>query len=224
MANGYNQYIGMRYVPIIDGTWSETKNYEPLVVVLYNGNSYISKTYVPAGTLPTNETYWMLAANYNAQVEQYRQEVRQYQGIVDAFSDDIDAAEANITTLFNKTETLTHSYTIAEMGAAGFNIGSLGGDEDTTYTTESYVISDQGSNIANLRRLYPNGIIRVFVVGAMSRYGNVSTAAATVAESGSIAAGTWALTVTITGNVHNTSSSSHTISGTVRFIIEFEEL
>lgn len=91
MANGYNQYIGMRYVPIVDGEWSQSKAYEPLVVVVYNGNSYISKTYVPAGTLPTNETYWILAANYNAQVEQYRQEVRQYQQTVDTFSDSIQA-------------------------------------------------------------------------------------------------------------------------------------
>lgn len=89
MSNGYNQYVGMRYVPIIDGEWSQSKAYEPLVVVVYNGNSYISKTYVPAGTLPTNETYWILAANYNAQVEQYRQEVRQYQQTVDTFSDSI---------------------------------------------------------------------------------------------------------------------------------------
>lgn len=97
MPNGYNQYIGMRYVPIVDGTWSESKAYEPLVVVVYNGNSYISKTYVPAGTLPTNETYWILAANYNAQVEQYRQEVRQYQQTVDNFDGDITDLEADIT-------------------------------------------------------------------------------------------------------------------------------
>lgn len=98
MPNGYNQYIGMRYVPIIDGEWSQSKAYEPLIVVTYNGNSYISKTYVPAGTLPTNETYWILAANYNAQVEQYRQEVREYQQTVQSFSDSINA---NATAISN---------------------------------------------------------------------------------------------------------------------------
>ncbi len=101
MANGYNQYIGMRYVPIIDGEWSQSKAYEPLVVVTYNGNSYISKTYAPAGTLPTNETYWILAANYNAQVEQYRQEVRQYQDIVETFDDAITTAQGDIDALEN---------------------------------------------------------------------------------------------------------------------------
>lgn len=103
---GYNQYVGMRYVPIIDGEWSQSKAYEPLVVVVYNGNSYISKTYVPAGTLPTNETYWILAANYNAQVEQYRQEVRQYQQTVDEFDGDITEIDGKVTTLEGSVESM----------------------------------------------------------------------------------------------------------------------
>ena len=109
MPNGYNQYIGMRYVPIVDGDWSNSKAYEPLVVVVYNGNSYISKTYVPAGTLPTNETYWILAANYNAQVEQYRQEVRQYSDTAsdiadkyDGLVDDMSDINHNMTELLGK--------------------------------------------------------------------------------------------------------------------------
>lgn len=116
MSNGYNQYIGMRYVPIVDGAWSSSSPYEPLVVVTYNGNSYISKTYVPAGTLPTNEEYWILSANYNAQVEQYRQEVRQYQEIVEDFDTRITQAETDVDkvetsvgdleTIVNKWETV----------------------------------------------------------------------------------------------------------------------
>ena len=69
------QYIGARYVPIIDGEYNSEKVYEPLTVVTYNGSSYTSKKSVPAGTLPTNTEYWALTGNYNAQVEQYRQEV-----------------------------------------------------------------------------------------------------------------------------------------------------
>lgn len=70
------QYIGARYVPKIMGNWSATVEYEPLSIVLsLDGNSYTSKTYVPKGTALTNETYWSLTGNYNAQVEAYRQEV-----------------------------------------------------------------------------------------------------------------------------------------------------
>lgn len=69
------QYIGARYVPKFDGAWDNTKEYDPLIIVSYQGNSYTSRTFVPANIDITNETYWALTGNYNAQVEAYRQEV-----------------------------------------------------------------------------------------------------------------------------------------------------
>ena len=70
------QYIGARYVPIFVGEWDNNRTYEPLMVVTYQGASYTSRQYVPAGIEITNESYWVLSANYNAQVEAYRKEVR----------------------------------------------------------------------------------------------------------------------------------------------------
>ena len=70
------QYIGARYVPVFVGEWDNNRTYEPLMVVTYQGASYTSRQYVPAGIEITNESYWVLSANYNAQVEAYRQEVR----------------------------------------------------------------------------------------------------------------------------------------------------
>ena len=69
------QYKGMRYVPIFDGDWDNTKDYDPLTIVSYHGNSYTSRTFVPAGTAISDTEYWALTGNYNAQVEAYRQEV-----------------------------------------------------------------------------------------------------------------------------------------------------
>lgn len=74
-ATPARQYKGMRYVPIFDGDWDNTKDYDPLVVVSYQGNSYTSRTFVPHGISITNEKYWALTGNYNAQVEAYRLEV-----------------------------------------------------------------------------------------------------------------------------------------------------
>jgi hypothetical protein len=74
-----NKYIGARYVPIFGGAWDNTKAYEALVIVEYEGNSYTSKTYVPVGVAISNTTYWALTGNYNAQVEAYRQEVARLQ-------------------------------------------------------------------------------------------------------------------------------------------------
>lgn len=79
---GYNTYIGARYVPVFssvnNGQWTNTVEYEPLTIVMYNGNSYTSKTYVPIGIDISNTTYWALTGNYNAQIEAYREEVQQY--------------------------------------------------------------------------------------------------------------------------------------------------
>lgn len=55
--------------------WDNTKTYEPLTIVYYQGNSYTSRQSVPAGVDITDTTYWALTGNYNAQVEQYRKEV-----------------------------------------------------------------------------------------------------------------------------------------------------
>jgi hypothetical protein len=77
--SAFNTYTGARYVPLILGEYDANRvtGYEPLSVVLYEGNSYTSKTFVPKGVAPTNELMWACTGNYNAQIEQYRGEVTQ---------------------------------------------------------------------------------------------------------------------------------------------------
>lgn len=157
MANGYNQYIGMRYVPIIDGEWSQSKAYEPLVVVIYNGNSYISKTYVPAGTLPTNETYWILAANYNAQVEQYRTEVREYQETVQGFSDSIDA---NTTAIGNIND--------VEIPADRARLTKL--EQERTRIVDSYIAEDYTATVAGATLTQVKGVTLSRGIWVLSSY------------------------------------------------------
>ena len=71
------QYIGARYVPLFANPleWSADRTYEPLTIVLHEGNSYTSRQYIPVGIQIDNEDFWALTGNYNAQVEQYRQDV-----------------------------------------------------------------------------------------------------------------------------------------------------
>ena len=91
------EYIGARYVPKFydDGQggaeWSSEVQYEPLTVVLYEGNSYTSRQYVPVGIQITDTRYWLETGNWNSQVEAYRQEVF-------TFSDRIDAATQAVET------------------------------------------------------------------------------------------------------------------------------
>lgn len=104
-----NTYVGMRYVPLFDGEWNNAKDYEPLTVVSIEGNSYTSKTFVPAGVSPVgNPDYWAETGNYNAQIEAYRQEVLKYNDRIQANADAIAALdakeEADITLLKKEKE------------------------------------------------------------------------------------------------------------------------
>ena len=91
--SGQNVYVGHRYVPKILGEWDNTNIYEPLSIVQYQGASYTSRQYVPVGVEITNEEYWAVTGNYNAQVEQYRQEVQKFDGrIYDTEMDILDHA------------------------------------------------------------------------------------------------------------------------------------
>lgn len=80
------QYIGARYVPLFSEPleWDIKKEYEPLTIVYHAGNSYTSRQAVPADIDITNEEYWALTGNYNAQIEQYRKEVAQYDARITA--------------------------------------------------------------------------------------------------------------------------------------------
>ena len=95
-APGVRQYVGARYVPVFADPleWSDTIGYEPLTVVLHEGNSYTSRQSVPVGIDIGNATYWAETGNYNAQIEAYRQEVLAYDGRITANANAI-AANAN---------------------------------------------------------------------------------------------------------------------------------
>lgn len=91
-AKGVRQYVGARYVPVFANPleWSDTREYEPLTIVTYQGNSYTSMQYVPTNISIADTAYWALTGNFNAQVEAYRAEVR-------AFDDRIKANAAAIS-------------------------------------------------------------------------------------------------------------------------------
>lgn len=92
-APGVRQYVGARYVPVFADPleWSDTIGYEPLTVVLHEGNSYTSRQSVPVGIDIGNATYWAETGNYNAQIEAYRQEVLAYDGRITANANAIAA-------------------------------------------------------------------------------------------------------------------------------------
>lgn len=89
-VNPNNIYVGMRYVPIYDGEWSQRKDYESLVIVTYNNDTYISNSPVPANTEITNTTYWSKMYGGNQQLEDVHTLVEGFQTQLDNMNDKLD--------------------------------------------------------------------------------------------------------------------------------------
>ena len=125
------EYIGARYVPIFgrkDETsiaWDDSKPYEPLTIVLYQGNSYTSRQYVPAGIPITNEAFWALTGNYNAQVEAYRAEVRGFNDRITGVETGLDSTNDKIGDGFTADNTVADA--VAVIGD-GFTAGDTVAD------------------------------------------------------------------------------------------------
>ena len=107
---GTRQYIGARYVPIFGRKdeesieWDNTGEYEPLTIVLYQGNSYTSRQFVPVGVEITNQEFWAITGNYNAQVEMYRRETAAAREVADDALAAAGAAQDDIDTLLPKAD------------------------------------------------------------------------------------------------------------------------
>lgn len=101
------QYIGARYVPLFakPAEWDNTRTYEPLTIVLHEGNSYTSRQYVPIGIDITNADFWALTGNYNAQVEQYRKEVvSKFEAVTKEVEQHRKEVASELETVTNKVE------------------------------------------------------------------------------------------------------------------------
>lgn len=119
------EYIGARYVPLFAEPleWDKTRTYEPLTIVLYQGNSYTSRQYVPTNIEITDERYWAITGNYNAQIEMYRRDVAALSEDVDEFENDVRELDARIDAMDLEERVPFEMITIdsAQIGTIPFN-------------------------------------------------------------------------------------------------------
>lgn len=141
------QYIGARYVPIIADPieWDSTRTYEPLTIVTYQGNSYTSRQYVPIGIDISNESYWALTGNYNAQIEQYRTEVQTFDARIASNAANIATNTSDIAD--NAADIATNTTNIA-MNAS--DIASNAADIATNTANIATNADDIATNAANI--------------------------------------------------------------------------
>ena len=101
------RYIGARYVPIMGGAWDNTREYEPLTVVQYEGDSYTSKMYVPVGAAITNSTYWVKTGNFNQQLSYLNEHMQDAEQDIDDIQGDINDLNTDMNSwLDNRTNTV----------------------------------------------------------------------------------------------------------------------
>ena len=92
---GTSMYIGARYVPIFADPveWDDGREYEPLTIVIHNGDCYTSKCYVPKGAqlppYPEGQTkYWVKTSDYNGQFADLKKTVLDLSRLVEQFQKD----------------------------------------------------------------------------------------------------------------------------------------
>ena len=139
-AKGVRQYVGARYVPVFANPleWSDMCEYEPLTIVIHNGNSYTSIQSVPTGIDIANTNYWAITGNFNAQVEAYRQEVSQW-------SEKIDNANTNAS---NAVTTANNAVTTANNALSVANTADTNADNAIEVASEALVNSNKKKYIS----------------------------------------------------------------------------
>lgn len=148
----YNTYIGARYVPLVDGQWDNTKQYEPLTIVLYQGASYTSKTYVPAGVDILNETYWALTGDYNAQIGSIQEQVNKNTSDIAGLQQDVgelpgqvQANTAAIASLREQVDGGIGRYTTRY----DVYVSQTGSDDNTGTTDSPFATADKAFELMN---------------------------------------------------------------------------
>ena len=77
-----SDYIGKRIVPKHCGEWDKAKAYEMLSIVLHteNGESYISRREVPAGTDILDGEYWAVCSRFSQQIRDMEIHLQETEG------------------------------------------------------------------------------------------------------------------------------------------------
>lgn len=166
------QYIGARYVPIFaDKAWNSDTAYEPLTIVLHNGNSYTSRQYVPAGVEIENEDYWAETGNYNAQIEAYRKEVLDFSSKIDSAVKDAADAKSQVEGASAKADSAQ-----AKADAAQAKADSAYKDAQTANasvsTEKSRAVAVENTAIKSLS-ISNNSLSATTIGGATTTIGNV---------------------------------------------------
>lgn len=146
--SGVREYIGARYVPVFanPAEWDNTRGYEPLTIVLHQGNSFTSTQYVPTGVDIDNTEYWLETGNWNAQIEAYRNEVLTLSGTVDSVTEDMGALDTKVTKELNDLDSKLNE-TISNQATVNTQLEQKNTEQDTRIESVNTNLSNKITQI-----------------------------------------------------------------------------
>lgn len=153
--SGKNVYVGHRYGPVLDDTgWDNTKEYEPLTIIQHEGDSYVSRTWIPKGIDINNKDYWYSIGVYNAQVASYRKRV-------DEVEAGFNTIKTNVTENTNEIADINTTITdfILNVNQSRVNVLDFGlvndGETDNTPLLNDLLTFVKSNNLTSL--YFPKG-------------------------------------------------------------------
>lgn len=160
-----SEWTGWRYAPMLynDGKggseWNKNINYERLIIVTHEGNSYTSRKDVPIGIDITNNEYWCCTGNYNSQVENYRQTVLSVLSSNEEFKNSLSQHEENY---YNTLKESFEELKINFLKETVFNVKLYGakGDGETDDTTNIQNCINEACKKGGIV-YFPSGIYRI---------------------------------------------------------------
>ena len=117
------QYVGPRIIPHLWDPilWDAATQYDALAVLQYEGAYYVARYVPPLGTPPTNTTYWVKWADFNAQMAQLQDTVESFDNRITANAEAV-ASEATARQQADQNQSL----------ALGSAVQALNTEIDTT--------------------------------------------------------------------------------------------
>lgn len=193
------QYIGQRIIPVFapDVEWDIDNTYDALTMVQHEGETFMSRQFVPAGIqLPDSSqgeqynNYWVHMSNWNAQVESYRQEVLAYNSRISGVENALPVADFSETTVKDAIDSLETKMannlisfdTVSDMQNYDYLFVGAVCKTEGFYTVNDggaayYIISDSGTpngmDIIDCddfvaTMIIQNGVVNVDQLGAVS--------------------------------------------------------
>ena len=147
--SGKNVYVGNRYAPVYLGDWDKTKEYEPLSIVIYQGDSFVSRGWVAKDVDIHNEDYWHSIGVYNAQVAAYKQRVEEYIEKSETIESNVDTKLKEVTDYIDDVKEKI-MINLSDFGVVGDGITD---DSDAFINAVTYGETKQG----NVKLIIPTG-------------------------------------------------------------------